>query len=135
VFQISHKLLPNFEQSDVVISAHGARKIHKYFLKNKKLFMKDSFKTERLSEIPLTLEWRFNINFVAILAKDFDSILKSPYLAVDDECYLGVYAPRVYQRCVWIDLHFVVAHMAYTVQREQGFDETNFLQKYQELSV
>lgn len=133
--QLNRNLLPGFERKDMEISADGARKIHKYFLKSKKLFMKDSFETKRFAEIPLTMVWRFNINFVAILAKDFDTVLKSPYLAEDDECYLGVYSPRVFQRCIWLDLHFVIVHMAYTAQRDQGFDETEMLHKYHEMSV
>ena len=92
--------------------------------------MKDSFGTDRFSEIPWTMQWRFNINFIAILAKDLDDLFQSPYLAEDDECYLGVYAPRFFQRCIWIDMHFVAAHMAYTVQRATGMDEGQFLSKY-----
>ena len=96
--------------------------------------MKDSFAIDRFGEIPWTMEYRFNINFIAILGKDFDTLLDSEYLGEDDEAYLGVYAPRYYQRCIYIDMKFVVAHMAFTKQRNDGFDEDPHLRKYLEMA-
>jgi hypothetical protein len=129
--QIQRGVLPGFKPSDVDIASDG-KKIHKYFLKNRKMFMKDSLRTERLSQIPCDAEWRFNINFIAILARDFDWLFESPYLAEDDECYLGVYAPRYFRKFIYIDMHFIVAHMAYTTQRNAGLDEAPLLARYKE---
>ena len=55
------------------------------------------------------------------------------YVGEDDELFLGIQAPRYLERCIYIDMHFVAAHMAFTCQREKGFDETPFLQKYADL--
>jgi hypothetical protein len=133
--QLKRGILPGFKPVDFDMTADGGRKIHKYFLKHRKLFMKDSFAVERFSEIPWDMKWRFNINFIAILAKDLDDLYQSPLLVEDDEFYLGIHAPRQFMRCVWIDMHFVAAHMAFTVQRNTGMDETHFMKKYQELKM
>jgi hypothetical protein len=79
------------------------------------------------------MQWRFNINFIAILGKDLDLLFDNEYIGEDDEAYLGIYAPRYYERCICIDMHFVAAHMAFTNQRNDGFDETPYLQKYADL--
>ena len=131
--QFKNGILPGFKDTDFSVNADAGIKIHKYFLKNKKLFMADSFKTDPFTGVGNETKARFNINFIAILAKDLDELFDSPYLAEDDEAYLGVYAPRYFNRCVCIHNHFVVAHMAYTSQRNGGMDESQFLEKYRAL--
>jgi hypothetical protein len=112
--------------------AGWAYKIHKYFLKNLEIL---KAKSRGIRSVPPDIGWRFNINFLAFLAKDFDTVFKSPYIIEDDEYYLGLFAPKHFQRSYYIDMHFIVSHMAYTAQREKGFDETKLLKKYQELSI
>jgi hypothetical protein len=131
--QLKRGVLPGFKPEDFDMTVEGGRKIHKYFLKSQKLFMKDSFATDRFSEIPWTMQWRFNINFIAILGKDLDLLFDNEYVGDDDELFLGIQAPRYLKRCIYIDMHFVAAHMAFTSQRNNGFDETPFLQKYADL--
>ena len=131
--QLKRGILPGFKPEDFDMTVEGGRKIHKYFLKSQKLFMKDSLATDRFSEIPCTMQWRFNINFIAILGKDLDLLFDNEYVGEDDELFLGIQAPRYLERCIYIDMHFVAAHMAFTNQRNDGFDETPFLKKYEDL--
>ena len=135
IIQIQSNLLPNFKPEDIDMTSEGAQNVHKYFIDNRKVFIKNSLKTERLCILPYEMKCRFNINFIAILGKDFDEFFDNEYIIQDDECYLGIYAPNVYKRSIYVDRHFVVSHMAFTSQRKQGFNETNFLNKYQELST
>jgi hypothetical protein len=125
------KLLP-MDINEDMYGAKWACEIHKYFLKNI-----ESLKTKSrgIRSVPPDIEWRFNINFLAFLAKDFDTVFKSPHIMEDDEYYFGVFAPKHFSREYYIDMRFFVSHMAYTAQRTEGFDETNFLQKYHDLSI
>jgi hypothetical protein len=125
--QLQRGILPGFVRTDFGHDANP-NKIHKYFLKNPKRFIAECKKTTRLSELPLVSQYRFNINFIAILGRDFD-ILQNEAIVHDDEAFLGI------NKHIIIDHHFVVAHMAYTAQRNLGYDETNHLQKYSKLLV
>lgn len=129
--QFQRGLLPGFTRSSVGMTAQTARQIHKYFLKKYKSFLSDSTRIEkRFSEISSTSQWRFNINFVAILGKDLDLLYGDENICIDDENFLGFVAPTLYNRTIMIDLTFVVAHMAYTLQRQDGYDETAHLKEY-----
>jgi hypothetical protein len=122
--------LPSFSRSDFGMKAICANKIHKHFLKNPKRFISECRKTDRFSELPMIAQYRFNINFIAVLAKDLDILFHNDYVAIDDEQFLSITAPMFYKRSIVLDLHFVVCHMAFTSQREEGYDETRHLEKY-----
>lgn len=130
LIQLQRGMLPMFNHSDFGMDASSANKIHKQFLKNPRRFIADCHKTERFSQLPSVAEYRFNINFIAVLAKDLDILFQNEYVALDDEQFLGVMAPMVYHRHILVDLHFVVCHMAFTSQRLQGYDEARHLEKY-----
>ena len=110
--------------------------VHNDFLEDPTHFISKCKNTRRLSEIKLFNQsyMRFNINFIAVLAQDLD-IFQDEKIRVDDELFLGTYGPHVYNRNVVIDLHFVVSHMAYTKQRENGYDETAHLERYSRIDL
>lgn len=128
--QFQRGVFPSMSRKDFGMDAQCANKIHKLFLKHPKRFITECRKTDRFSELPTMAQYRFNINFIAILAKDLDILFQNEYVAVDDEQFLGLTAPMFYKRNVLIDLHFIVCHMAFTSQREQGYDETQHLKGY-----
>jgi hypothetical protein len=134
VIQWQRGVLPGFARTDFGMESACANTIHKHFLKNPKRFITDCRKTARFSELPTTAQYRFNINFIAVLAKDLD-IFQNEYIVIDDEQFLGVTAPMFYKRSVVIDLHFIVCHMAFTSQRQEGYDETRHLEKYALLAL
>lgn len=132
--QSQRGLLPGFSTNFIGMSSQSARQIHKYFLKKNKLFLTDSVRVAaRFSEISSMSKWRFNINFIAILGKDLDTLFGDDNICTDDENFLGFLAPILYNRHIVIDLNFVVSHMAYTLQRNEGYDETSQLKEYSKL--
>ena len=74
---------------------------------------------------------RFNINFIAILSKDF-YVFTHPSIEIDDEGTLSKLS-QVYNWYIVIDGEFFVSHMAFTKQRENGFEESDLLKKYSRL--
>lgn len=71
---------------------------------------------------------RFNINFIAILSKDF-YVFTHPSIKDDDEGTLSKLS-NVYKWYIVIDGEFFASHMAFTKQREDGFEEDEFLKHY-----
>lgn len=130
VIQSQRGVLQGLKRTDFGMDASCANKIHKQFLKNPRRFITECRKTNRFSELPTAAQYRFNINFIAVLAKDLDILFQNEFVAIDDERFLGITAPMFYKRNIVIDLHFIVCHMAFTSQREQGYDETRHLEKY-----
>ena len=129
--QFQRGLLPGFNKGSIGMTAQSAHQMHKYFLKKYKIFISDSNRIDkRFSELNSTSVWRFNINFIAILGKDLDMLYGDDNICSDDENFLGFLAPMMYNRSIMIDLNFVVAHMAYTLQRQEGYDETGQLKEY-----
>jgi hypothetical protein len=110
--------------------------VHNDFLQDPSYFISKCKKAGRLSELTLNAGTykRFNINFIAILAQDLD-FFESGYIRLDDELFLGTFGPLAYMRNVVIDIHFVVSHMAYTKQRENGYDETDHLERYSRIDL
>jgi hypothetical protein len=108
-------------------------KLHNYFIKNHHDFLKIS---KNLTEIKCTLQRDpqalVNINFFAILAKD---LLLFENCWENDEYNLSQVMPICINRSNYVDPGFVVCHMSFTGQRELGFDETEALKGYSELSV
>ena len=108
-------------------------KLHNYFIKNHGDFLKISRNsTERKCVVQRDPHALVNINFFAILAKDlrlFEHCWES------DEYDLSQRLPVFINRFNYIDPGFVVCHMGFTGQRELGFDETEALKGYLELSV
>lgn len=95
-------------------------------------FMHDSFLNGQIKETGnnfcrLVLnDYKFNINFVGFLSAHFDILSKIGKSNDEDEIN-SIKCPIV------LNSHFFVSHMAYTKQREDGFDETNFLERYKQL--
>ena len=132
-FLFYRKLINGFTGPEIEMGAENGKKIHEFFLDNRDEFTKACLATSRFGKVHLDLpNIRFNINFICILARDLDILYGVPYKS-DDEAWLGVFAPKYYDRNIWVDLHFIVAHMAFTCQRAQGFDEKPLLERYQEL--
>ncbi len=75
-------------------------------------------------------QMKLNINFIAILSKDFDVLFSNKKVYVADEDFLSVIAPNILKRPIVVDMHCFVAHMAFTNQRLEGFDETKLLEEY-----
>lgn len=71
---------------------------------------------------------RFNINFIAMLSKDF-FVFSHPSIEDDDEGTLSKIS-QVYNWYIVFDGEFFVSHMAFTKQREDNFDESKFLEAY-----
>jgi hypothetical protein len=110
------------------------KEIHDHFLHNPKKYISDCKQKDRLHYIPHEqVKYRFNINFIAVLAKDLDILFHNENVMKDDELFLGGVASMFYKRNILIDLHFVVCHMAYTSQRERGYDETQHLEEYSKI--
>lgn len=128
-------LLPGFKDSEYNLAddADHARKIHAFFWE----LLHKSQSTDRIRIIPVSFnqQFKFNINFIAILGKDFDILFDNEVIenTVCDEPFLGSISPIKLQRSIYIDMHFIVAHMAFTGQRNNGFDETSLLARYSEL--
>jgi hypothetical protein len=130
----NRKLLEGFTGTEIEIGAANGKKIHEFFLNNPVGFMTDCLGASRFSKVALNMpKIRFNINFICILARDLGILYQGPYDGHDDEAWLGCHAPKYYNRNIWIDLHFIVAHMAFTDQRAQGFDEEPFIERYSRL--
>jgi len=115
-------------------SAEICARLHKYFIKNKDDFLNISrnltgFKNEIHHHNPAAL---VNINFFAILAKD---LYLFEHCWENDEYNLAQQLPVSINRSNYVDPEFVVCHMGFTSQREFGFDETEALKGYSELSV
>ncbi len=73
-----------------------------------------------------------NINFIAILAKDLWAFQEA---ATCDEGRLSTRTPYERGLLNYIDMSFTVVHMAFTCQRERGFDESVYLERYKEISL
>lgn len=76
-------------------------------------------------------DFKVNINFIAVLSRDFDILSKHIGKVNDEDEFHNV--AMFLKRPVMIDGHFFVAHMAYNKQRDDGFDETEILEKYSHL--
>jgi len=130
-FLFYRKLLEGFTGPEIEIGAANGKKIHEFFLNNRVEFTNACLATSRFGKVSLNLPGiRFNINFICILARDLDILYQGPYDGHDDEAWLGCHAPKYYNRNIWIDLNFIVSHMAFTDQRAQGFDEEPFIERY-----
>lgn len=106
-------IVPDFENNQVNIeSSEYAHMSHALFLENPQNYISKCNSVNRFSELPLRAEWRFNINFFAVLARDLD-MFQHAGIFQDDEGFLGNQAPLLFRRNVVVDLHFVVCHMAF----------------------
>lgn len=123
--------------TDFNCSPDYARDIHTLFLEKKEQFLEDLIEKQPYRLWKISTDWgtkqRYNINFIAILGKDFDILFDNDLVETSDEVHLGARAPKVLERSIYIDMHFVVAHMAFTTQRDNGFDEKSLLARYSEL--
>lgn len=117
----THILQKINNQTDL-FSAKFCKYIHTEFLEN------NLSKINGLITHITTDDTRFNINFIAILSKDF-FVFTHPSIEVDDEGTLSKLS-QVYNWYIVFDGEFFVSHMAFTKQREDGFDESEFLKAY-----
>lgn len=133
IIQCNRGIIP--EPAENFFAVHApCQDIHDHFLCNPKTYISDCKQKDRFYHIPCDeVKYRFNINFIAILAKDLDILYQQELVTKDDELFLGGVAPTFYKRNILIDTHFVVCHMAYTSQRENGYDETRHLGEYADL--
>ena len=123
-----------FEEIDNLhFSGTICAQLHDYFIKNSDRFLEKarSISTSKcvIQPSPHAL---VNINFFAILAKD---LYLFEYGWESDEYDLSQRIPVFINRQNYIDPNFVVCHMGFTKQRDLGFDESNALKGYSELSI
>jgi len=121
------------EIDNLYFSGEICARLHNYFIKNHDDFLKIS---RGLTDFKCTVHKNLcalvNINFFAILAKDlhlFETCWEN------DEYDLSYLMPISINRSNYIDPALVVCHMSFVNQRELGFDETEALKGYSELSV
>jgi hypothetical protein len=76
--------------------------------------------------------WRLNINFITIMSRDFD-ILQN-ISEKDDEYSINELSIQLNRR-IGIYTGLTVCHMAYTAQRDDGFDENELLKRYHDLCI
>lgn len=121
------------ELDNLMYSGEICARLHNYFIKNHDIFLKISRNlTQRKCVVQRDLHSLVNINFFAILAKDLH-IFENCY--ENDECDLSHFLPVFINKFNYIDPGFVVCHMGFTKQRELGFDETEALKGYLDLSI
>jgi hypothetical protein len=129
---------PDFTDEDIghsMYSGATCERLHSSFIKNIKEFLKisrDIGPEHRTCEVAKNAAALVNINFFAILAKDLKLF---QYCWENDEYDLSQRIPMFINRSNYIDPGFVVSHMSFTKQRECGFDETEVLSKYLQLSI
>jgi hypothetical protein len=111
-------------------NAYGIHSIHSYFLDNKREFLEQARKTNPCI-IPLDYPFKLNINFIGI--RGSDAKMMFPHIGSSDEDYLGHFVTYEFRRNILIDSRFTVSHMAFTKQREGGYDETNHLKLYKNM--
>lgn len=106
----------------VFFSPEHANHIHNTFLDGK-------IEKAHLKMLYFNLDgYKLNINFIAILSEHFEIISKNVGMK-NDEDEINILLNRM-NNPICMDSQLFVSHMAYTKQREDGFDETEFLEKY-----
>lgn len=135
---IMSPMIVNHPTTSHILQRNNCEIIHDDFFSPKFCtFIHEKFLNNELSRIHGLVahvtddDSRFNINFIAILSKDF-FVFKHPSIKIDDEGTLS----KLSQLNNWyivIDGEFFVSHMAFTKQREDGFDENELLEKYRSL--
>jgi hypothetical protein len=75
--------------------------------------------------------WTFNINFITFMSRDFDLL---QCINDNDEDRINMLSIEMNRR-IGIYTGLVTCHMAYTAQRENGFDETELLKRYHDLCI
>lgn len=122
---IIHNLFKGIDFSGQhLMSPEHAKTIHEMFL-NDEL---SNYNGERFHHM-IPNDRAFNINFICMLSKDFD-VFSNKRVHTSDEIMLSVVAPNYFKRQITVDCKFIVAHMAFTNQRNNGFDESELLEKY-----
>jgi len=114
--------------------AKNVNTIHDSFINNKENFLKKS----RLllpTFIPGDFPYKININFVAFKGEDLDLLFDNDDVGLNDEDWIGGNARHKLSRPIVIDLRFTVSHMAFTKQREGGYDEKQHLSSYETFSM
>ena len=143
--QAEHKILDMEPDVNLMYSAEACAAIHDYFLTNHTDVISRARKNgtqsftipammivfENIGGIKKVKADVVNINFIAILSKDLWAFKQA---RTNDEGSLSTRIPYENKLSNYIDTSFTVAHMAFTAQREKGFDETPFLEKYKNLS-
>lgn len=139
--QFEHGILDAPPHHELMTRPAECAKMHDYFLSNTHLVIDRSRRYGNKSHVVpnrmITIDGAtvtsdvVNINFIAILSKDLWAFKKARDL---DECRLSTRIPYDFKLMNYIDTSLTVAHMAFTDQRKNGFDETPFLERYKNLS-
>jgi hypothetical protein len=131
---ISNEYFTNDDLSKICHSSDTATLIHQYFLEMRYRLVPDSRTLDTILPIDvLNGDNRLNINFVAILGKDLDVF--QAVTASDDEVSLSIRLPIILRRINYIDPSFIVVHSAFHKQRQNGFDDTDFVNKYKYIAL
>jgi hypothetical protein len=79
---------------------------------------------------------RVSVNCVSWFGKSFDNLneIINSNILVDEEMWLSVIIPEMYNKYNLIYNEAIVSHFAFCTQREELEKNTNILQKYKELS-
>ena len=103
--------------------------IHRYFLEKRQAVIDKSRSIKHLQPFdPRNGECRLSINFIAILGKDLDVF--QTVAGGDDEVDLAIQIPIIFNRQNYIDTSFIVVHSAFSMQRNAGFDDDRYVNKY-----
>lgn len=101
----------------VVTNGDVGKKLHEYFVNNKDEFLQKARANNKIIDIPIGD--RTSINFFAMFGKDFQLLGQIN----DDEHEITVEYPKVLQKRNTIYCSFVVAHGAFSPQRDKMTDE------------
>jgi hypothetical protein len=125
--------IQNLDKTISMTSVDSGIFIHNEFLKDPELFIKNLQLFPEIVPMLLDIPWTFNINFIAILAKDLP-ILYNVEFKILDENQFNNYV-KIYKRPITLDMHFTTVHMAFRHQRDdEKFGEAIFLEKYKKIS-
>lgn len=132
--QAEQAIIP-FSESNVNLvyfSKQMCKMLHDYFVHNyETVCAKAKMHGQPTLIVPNRMSNMININFIAILAKDLWAFQEC---WDNDELKLSLEIPQERKMCNYIDTSFTVSHMAFTSQRDAGYDETEDLGNYRIIS-
>lgn len=134
MIQTEQQIIPFSEQNMnlVYYSVQMCKMLHDYFIHNfDTVCAKAKMNGEPTLIVPSRKTNLTNINFIAILGKDLWAYQEC---WEKDEEKLSLEIPLERRLCNYIDTSFTVSHMAFTGQRNSGYDETVDLANYKTLA-
>ena len=117
----------NFTTSNIR-NGRFCMKIHNYFLDN----LSDFLSMSRMGNHTIRIHHETiltNINFFAINGRDLEIF---ELVGPEDEISLSSELPKTLNRYNYINIGFVVSHMAFYSQRDHNYNEAIILQKYRD---